>query len=36
MAAINMLEFILDETHKEEMQAHDDEKSSQHSFEDSI
>jgi hypothetical protein len=36
MAAINMLEFILDETHKEEMQAHDDEKSAQHAFEDSM
>ena len=36
MAAINMLEFILDETHKEETQAHDDEKSAQHAFEDSM
>ena len=34
--AINMLEFILSETQKEEQQAHDFEKDAQHAFEDSM
>jgi chromosome segregation ATPase len=34
--AIEMLTFILSETKKEEMTAHDDEKSAQHDFEDSM
>jgi len=34
--AIDMLEFILKETVKEEMDAHDTEKTSQHAFEDSM
>merc|ERR1719433_1155318 len=31
-----MIEFILKDTQKEEMQAHDDEKTAQHDFEDSM
>jgi len=34
--AIKMLEFILEETHKEEIEAHSDEETSQHSYEDSM
>merc|ERR1719331_2396855 len=34
--AISMLEFILDETKKEESEAHSDEESAQHSYEDSM
>jgi ABC-type transporter Mla subunit MlaD len=34
--AISMLEFILDETKKEETEAHSDEENSQHSYEDSM